>query len=187
MNNYPYVISSFPDLLLDFERHPLDPAAVIREVKSQLSDKDAQLVNWLEYGMDGRHLSRHFYRSIRQSHNDFLTAWFEFDRKMRISKVAFLDGQPFPEEFPELEKAEIIFKVDDLFQREKLLDNLSWNKAAELVEFDVLDLNIILSLLVRLHIVARWNRLDPSTGGQMFQQLVGEVRGTFKGINAEQL
>ena len=187
MNNYPYVIASFPDLLLDFERHSLDEAAVIAEVKGQLSEKDCQLVDWLEFGLDGSHLTRHFYRTIRQTPNTFLTRWFEFDRKLRLAKVAFLENKPYTEEFPELDKAEIIFKVDDLFQREKLMDGLCWNKAAELVEFDVFSLDIILSLLVRLHIAARWNQLDPVTGGQLFQQLVNEVRGTFQGINAEQL
>ena len=186
MSNYPYIIASFPDLLLDFERHPLDTAAVIAEVKGQLSDKDGQLVDWLVFGMDGSHLTRHFYRNIRQTRNDFLIGWFDFDRKMRLAKVAYLEGKPFPEDFPELDKAEIIFKVEDICQREKLLDRLSWNKASELVEFEVLSLDIILSLLARLHLAARWNKLDPSVGGQLFQQLISEVRGTFQGINAEQ-
>ena len=41
MSNYPYIIASFPDLLLDFEQHPLDVGAVVGEVKSQLSEKEA--------------------------------------------------------------------------------------------------------------------------------------------------
>ena len=187
MSNYPYVIASFPDLLLDFERHPLDEAAVIAEVKGQLSEKDGQLVDWLMFGLDGNHLNKHFYRKIRQTPSRFLTEWFDFDRKLRLAKVAYLEGKPFTEEFPELDKAEIVFKVEDLFQREKLLDRLCWNKAAELVDFDIFTLDTILSLLLRLHIAARWNRLDPDAGAQLFQQLVSEVRGTFQGINAEQL
>ena len=187
MANYPYIIASFPDLLLDFERHPLDVDSTVAEVKGQLSEKDCRLVDWLEFGLDGSHLSPHFYQGIRQTHCRFLIDWFDFDRKLRLAKVAYLEEKPVTEEFPELDKAEIIFKVEDLFQREKLLDRLVWNKAAELVDFDIFTIDTILSLIAQLHIVARWNRLDPETGARMFRQLVEEVRGTFQGINAEQL
>lgn len=187
MSNYPYIIASFPDLLLDFEQHPVDVAAVVAEVKGQLSEKDCKLVDWLEFGMEGSHLTPHFYRNVRQTGNRFLADWFGFDRKLRLAKVAFLEGKPVQEEFPELDKAEIIFKSADLYQREKLLDRLCWNKASELVDFDIFTLDTILSLLVRLHIAARWNKLDPETGAQLFKQLVNEVRGSFQGIKPEQL
>ena len=187
MANYPYIIASFPDLLLDFEQHPVDVAAVVAEVKSQLSENDCKLVDWLEFGLDGSHLTPHFYRNIRQTRNRFLIDWFGFDRKLRLAKVAYLEGKPVMEEFAELDKAEIIFKVADLFQREKLLDRLGWNKASELVQFDIFSIDTILSLILRLHIVARWNRLDPKAGAQLFKQLVDEVRGTFQGINPEQI
>ena len=187
MANYPYIIACFPDLLLDFERHPVDVEAVVAEVKGQLSEKDGKLVDWLEYGMEGSNLTPHFYRNIRRTGNRFLIRWFEFDRRLRLAKVAHLDGKPVQEEFPELDKAQLIFKVEDLFQREKFLDRLGWDKAAELVDFDIFDLDVILSLLVRLHIAARWNKLDPEAGAAFFKQLVDEVRGTFKGINAEQI
>jgi len=187
MANYPYIIANFPDLLLDFERHALDVDAVTAEVKSQLSPSDCKLVDWLTFGLDGSHLNEHFYRGIRQTRCRFLIDWFDFDRKLRLAKVAHLEGRQAEEEFPELDKALILFNIDNLFEREKLLDRLSWNKAAELVDFDIFTIATILSLLVRLHIADRWNRLDPEAGGQLFKQLVDEVRGTFQGINAEQI
>ena len=187
MANYPYIIASFPDLLLDYERHAIDVDAVTAEIKGQLSESDGRLVDWLEFGLDGSHLTPHFYRNIRQTRCHFLVDWFAFDRNLRLAKVAYLEDKPILEEFPELEKAEYIFKVEDLFQREKLLDRLCWDKAAELVDFDIFTLDTILSLLVRFHIAARWDRLDPKAGAELFKQLVDEVKGTFKGINAEQL
>ena len=187
MANYPYIIASFPDLLLDFERHPVDVAAVVAEVKGQLSESDGKLVDWLLFGLDGTHLNGHFYQGIQKTRCRFLTEWFDFDRKMRLAKVAHLEGKPVTEEFPELDKAEIIFKIEDLFQREKLLDRLAWNKAAELVDFDLFNINTILSLLTRLNIADRWNKLDPAVGARLFKRLVDEVRGTFHGINAETL
>lgn len=180
MANYPYIIAGFPDLLLDFEQHSFNVDAVIDEVKGQLSESDAKLVDWLEFGLEGSHLTSHFYRNIRQTRNDFLMGWFDFDHKLRLAKVAYIHGKPYQEEFPEIDKADRIFKTEDLFQREKQLDQLYWDKAAELVQFDIFNLDIILSLLVRLHIADRWNRLEPSTGAQLFKQLVDEVRGTSK-------
>ena len=130
MANYPYIIASFPDLVLDDEKHPVDERAVIAEVKGQLSEKDGQLVDWLEFGLEGSHLKSHFYRNIRQTGCRFLIDWFEFDRQLRLAKVAYLDNKPYPEDFPELEKADIVFKVDNLAQREKLLDRLNWDKCS---------------------------------------------------------
>ena len=72
-------------------------------------------------------------------------------------------------------------------EREKLLDRLVWNKSAEIARFDVFNINQLLSLLVRLHIIARWNKLDSDEGARLFKQLVDQVRGTFKGINPEQI
>ena len=45
-------------------------------------------------------------------------------------------------------------------------------------------MNAILAFLVKAHIVHRWARLDRQAGEAMFRQLLGEVRGTFKGISA---
>lgn len=187
MSNYPYIIACFPDLLLDFGQHRLDADAVTAEVKGQLSEKDGKLVDWLTFGMDGNHLNEHFYQGIRQTRCRFLIDWFDFDRKLRLAKVAHLEGRHPETEFPELDKALLIFKIENLFEREKLLDRLSWNKASELVDFDIFTIGTILSLLVRLHIADRWNKLDPEAGSQLFKRLVSEVKGTFQGINAEQL
>ena len=187
MANYPYIIAGFPDLLLDFEHHTVNESAVIDEVKSQLSSGDCDLVDWLEFGLDGSHLNDHFYSGIVRIGNRFLKDWFDFDRKLRLAKVAHLEGKPMEEEFEDMDKVFIIFKSGNIFEREKLIDRLCWNKAAGLVDFDIFTIDTILSLLVRLHIAARWNKLDPQAGAELFRQLVGEVRGTFKGIKAEQL
>ena len=92
MANYPYIIASFPDLLLDFEQHPIDPHTAVTEVKSQLSESDGKLVDWLLFGLNGAHLTPHFYRNVKQARNRFLLDWFEFDRKLRLAKVAYLEG-----------------------------------------------------------------------------------------------
>ncbi len=43
-------------------------------------------------------------------------------------------------------------------------------------------MNVILSFILKLHIIDRWHILDEQTGREMFRKLVDEVRGTFKGV-----
>ncbi|MBQ2565537.1 MAG: DUF2764 family protein, partial [Bacteroidales bacterium] len=49
--------------------------------------------------------------------------------------------------------------------------------------FNYFDVNVILAFIAKLHIIWRWIALDPVTGKEMFEDLVDEVRGTFKGVN----
>ncbi|MCR5709795.1 MAG: DUF2764 domain-containing protein [Bacteroidales bacterium] len=187
MADYPYIIASFPDLLPDFSRQALDEAAVVAGIKERLSENECKTVDLLEFGLDGKNLTNHFYRTVRQSDSRFIREWFDFDKKLRLAKVAHLENRPVEEEFDEQDKAAIIFRIADLIQREKLLDKLCWTKAEELTQFNIFDLDLLLSMLVRLHIAARWSSLDPETGKKLFRKLVDEVRGSFQGINAEQI
>ena len=49
--------------------------------------------------------------------------------------------------------------------------------------FDYFDIEAVLAFIVKMQVVARWYRLDEQSGREMFRKLVGEVRGTFKGVN----
>ena len=46
--------------------------------------------------------------------------------------------------------------------------------------FDYFDIDALLSYLVRVNIVARWSRLDPARGRELFARLV-------EGLDARQL
>lgn len=184
MANYHYIIASFPDLLLDFESRSLDRQAVVEEVKSQLSASDCELVDLLEFGLEGKNLSSHFYRLVRKSGCSFLKGYFSFDREVREAKVAFLDGKPSESTSDNYGRFQAIFSESNLIEREKRLDGMMWDKAEELVLFEIFNINTILSLLTRLSIASRWAALDQASGKKLFKQLVDEVRGTFQGINS---
>ena len=57
-----------------------------------------------------------------------------------------------------------------------------WEKINTLTTFNYFDIDAILGFITKMNIVARWFRLDEQTGREMFQKLVNEVRGTFKGV-----
>lgn len=186
MTNYPFIIASFPDLRLTFLRHPLEADKAMAELREHLSGKDNHLVDLLERELTGEGLDEEFYQEVGRSRSRFLKEWTAFDRKFRLAKLSWLEGTAYEEDFDEYDKARRIFTIENILEREKALDRLSWDKAEEIAAFDVLTIDTILSLLVHLHIAARWNRLDPKTGAELFRKLVDEVKSTFQGFNSEQ-
>ncbi len=67
------------------------------------------------------------------------------------------------------------------------MDLLKWDKASEITLMDYFDMDAILAFLVKAKMVQRWSELDPQMGEELFHKLVGEVRGTFKGIENEMI
>lgn len=169
MHNYEYIVASLPNLTLDFKSGDFDYRALAEEVKSLCSRKDGHLVDLLETGIDGE----------ENCPSRFLREYFDFDRNFRSAKVAFLEGRPFDKAF------EPVFSESNLIEREKKIDGLYWKKAGESVVFDVFTFDLILSLLAKAKIVARWRALDQAAGESFFRTLVNEVRGTYKGIEIE--
>ena len=59
MNNYHYIIAGLPDLLPDFTSGQFSYRELADSIKEQLCAKDRRAVDWLEFGADTSHLSRH--------------------------------------------------------------------------------------------------------------------------------
>ena len=90
-------------------------------------------------------------------------------------------------EFEERQRLEDILSEDDLLEREKKIDDLVWEKINSLTIFNYFDIDAILGYVAKLRIADRWLRLDPEAGREKFAQLVAEVKGTFKGINSNNI
>ena len=76
-----------------------------------------------------------------------------------------------------------IFETPNIFERELQLDKFKWNKISDLTMYHYFDMDVILAFLAKAKIVKRWLDLDKESGAKLFEELVNEVRGTFKGIN----
>lgn len=170
MRNYEYIIASLPDLVLDFKAREFDYPSLVEEVKSLCSEKDCGLIDIFSDGPadDGKCPGR------------FMTEYFKFDREFREAKVAFLEGRPYDNSFAP------VFSEKNLIEREKKIDALYWQKISEPVTFDVFTFDLILSILAKAKIVARWSALDQTAGETLFRELVQEVRGTFKGVKIDE-
>ena len=195
MNNYEYIVASLPVLTQDMrERNGLDPESLVGWIRSQCSDRDNALIDILEEGFRADSLDAEFYGKALSSRNSFIKEYFAYDLAMRNGKVRWLNkvlgrpaGQdlvPGPEAAPEVvsEVAKAL-DTDDILGRERAMDDLLWNKIGAITTFNYFDINAILAFIAKLHIIWRWLALDPETGKEMFQNLVSEVRGTFKGVN----
>jgi len=212
MSNYEYIISSLPFLTTDYSYDEgKDFDYVISEIRRDLSDKDAQALDFLLEGFRPDSLGPDFYARALRHPEKFLREYFRFDLNLRNAKVRFLNQELgrdpdmdvvsgkgddmedmdldidlyrfCPGEFEEAAKVDSVLARTDLLSREKGLDDITWEKVDSLGLFHYFDLTSVLSYVAKLHIVDRWLSLDEEAGRELFRKLVQEVRGTFKGVD----
>ncbi|MBQ0025674.1 MAG: DUF2764 family protein [Bacteroidales bacterium] len=181
MDNYPYIIATLPDLVLDFAEKPFDFTALSESVKQLCSDKDVRLIEWLEAGQKEENRSHYFYHSVTRIGNGFLKKYFDLDCTLRKAKVAYLEKRV--SDIPSDLRASLLplFGTSNLIEREKSIDKYMWDRISEMVPYGEFSIDTILSVLAKAAIVGRWGKLDSESGGILFKNLVNEVRGTFSG------
>ena len=154
MNNYEYIIASLPDITTGWKFGEKTPEDYIEEIVSLCSEKDRETIAFLMDGYNDEKLDAAFY-SVALVHKDaFIREFFRFDLNVRNAKVKYLNKALGRP----ADKDVLTFGEDT---DPKILEAV----ASEFEEA-----------------VARWFRLDEQTGREMFQKLVNEVRGTFKGV-----
>ena len=195
MNNYEYIVASLPVLASDY-RGPLDTDEIIGEIRSQLSPKDEVLLDTLLKGFDADSRDAEFYRKALASRDRFIAGYFSYDLDVRNCRVAYLnkalgrpEGQDImvldedePREFEDLEKVNAVLQGSDILGRERGLDDILWERIDSLTLMEAFTLDQILGFVAKLQIVARWLRLDPQTGRELFRHLVEEIRNNKKSI-----
>lgn len=183
MANYPYIIAGLPDFHSDFRPQQFDYDSLVTFIREQCPAKDGALIDILERGFAESGADDSLYDEAAASGNRFIRNYFAFDHNVRTAKVSFLEGTPYDgPDFEGQEELASIFDVKNIIERERKLDAFYWEKSEDMVLGDLFDIDIVLSFLVRANIVRRWNRLDPAAGAELFERLVQEVRGTFKGV-----
>lgn len=214
MSNFEYIISSLPFLTADFKyAEGSGFNSVLEEIRSNLSEKDNKVLDFLLKGFDPDQLNPDFYAQALSHPQRFIREYFRFDLNLRNAKVRFLNkelgraaemdvitGEGTDEdenldidlyrfkggEFEEQLAVQNALELGDLLSREKALDDVVWDKVNKLETFHYFDLTAVLAYVSKLHIVNRWLALDSERGRELFKQLVNEVRGTFKGVNYQE-
>lgn len=194
MNNYEYIIAGLPDIAPDWKgADAAGVESIVQEIRGLCSKEDNALIDVLIAGFDGANLDLEFYQKALKAKNSFIRDYFKFDLNVRNAKVRYLnralerpaDTDIFMEaegEFEEAQKLDAVLNQEDILSRERGMDDLMWSKIESITTFDYFDINVILGFIARLNIVARWLKLDPEIGKQMFARLVEGVRGSYTGI-----
>ena len=201
MSNFEYIISSLPWLTVDYKYAGGQGFGdVIAEIRYNLGEKDAQVLDFLLKGFQSDSLDAGFYTEALAHPCKFIREYFHFDLNLRNAKVRYLNrqlgrdpetdvvslGEEDLEEFEEGTAIDNVLWGTDLIAREKGLDDIVWQKADSLSIFHYFDLTAVLAYVTKLHIVDRWLALDEENGRELFRKLVDEVRGTFKGVNYQE-
>ena len=211
MDNYEYIIASLPVLTAEY-KYPQgeDFDSFVGSIRSQLSEKDAAVLDTLLEGFRATNLTPDFYDRALRHPCPFIREYFRFDLNSRNAKVEYLNrqlGRPAEKdvmsgrgeaedahldidlyrfrggEFEEKGVTELALSRSSLLEREKALDQVVWDKVDGLATFHDFDLTAVLAFVAKLHIADRWLALDEEKGRELFKQLVNEVRGTFTGVN----
>ena len=192
MNNYEYIIACLP-VLDSADPAGLDVSAVLSEIRSQCSESDNRLIDFLLQGFDSDSLCEEFYLKALSHHNGFIRGYFAYDLDVRNTKVDYLNGalgRPagtdivLPERreehlFEDLDAVNAVLNREDILERERGLDDLMWDKTDELTKLDFFNIESILGFIARLQIVHRWLKLDEQTGRELFRKLVEQIRKTY--------
>ena len=211
MSNFEYIISSLPYLTADYKYEQGQGFyTVLEEIKENLGEKDTQSLDFLLDGFNPKKLDADFYDQALKSSLKFIREYFRFDLNLRNAKVRYLnqalgrpedmdiltgkgeedmegldiDGYRFRGgEFEEELKVKAALDGPSLLDRERDLDDITWEKISSLETFHYFDITAVLAYVTKLHIVDRWLALDEEKGRELFHKLVQEVKGTFKGVN----
>ena len=176
MNNYEYIIAGLPLLQSGSPKAwHIDTAAVLEEIRSQLSGRDNSILDFFLSGYDEESLGPDFYLAALKHRNRFVRGFFTYDLMVRNTKVNWVNstvGRPEGTDIiridsgledEELLRQEVQTVLDcgSILHRERGLDDLMWRKADELALWSLFDLDLILAFVAKLKVVERWERLDP--------------------------
>lgn len=187
MNNYEYIIASLP---VPETAKALDAGGLVQAIRSQCSPHDNSLIDCLEDGFTPDRLGEEFYRKALDSRNRFIREYFLWDLRVRNTKTEYLNSKlgrpagmdlidlPGSRDFDEKPQVQAILSGTDILLRERGLDDLMWNKADELTQLHLFDVDILLAFIAKIKITDRWNKLDPESGRALFRTLVEEIRQT---------
>lgn len=194
MNNYEYIVASLPVISSGF-RGELDYEGVLSDISEQLSNKDRGELKLLLDGFNSETLNEQLYTKAFKSKNKFIREYFLFDLCLRNCKVRFLNKNlgraedkdvlnilPEEFEFEEQNTVEQALALTDILERERAIDDLLWDKIDSIVGLQIFNADVIFGFVAKLQIVARWLKLDPQTGRELFKQLVDQIRNNKKDI-----
>jgi hypothetical protein len=72
------------------------------------------------------------------------------------------------------------FENKNLLEREKDIDLVKWEELNELTLFHYFSVEKVLTYIIKLGILERWDKLDKEAGQEMFNRLINELTSSYK-------
>lgn len=198
MENYHYIIASLPELAINADNKNFSYDSVREFILESCTGKGKRFIEWFDFGTNEDNLSSHFYNAVFKCKNNFLKNYFALDLEIRNRKVDFvsnkmgtdadmyrisIDNPILNLSQTELNQLNEIFATKNVLEKEQKLDKFKWDFINTINPYGEFNVDVILAFLAKGKLIDRWNKLDKETGEELFQKLVNEVRGTFKGID----
>ncbi|MGV8827180.1 MAG: DUF2764 family protein [Breznakibacter sp.] len=152
-----------------------------------------------------KELATGWYAMLKESQNDFLIQYADFEQQSRNVFTALL-GRKFDipvanslvgehdmvealkksrardfglsGEIGHLDQLLQIFEMTNLQEREMRLDILRWNFYDEVTFFHYFSVEKILAFVLKLFVVERWSALDEKRGRELFEKLIAELQNS---------
>jgi len=148
-----------------------------------------------------------FYDYALSLNDDFLSGWFKYNRDLKNLLTALVCRKydiPYEyqvigdddisetirkshardfgltAEIPYMDDLINIAKKDDIQEREKAVDQLKWAYLDEETFFEYFTIDKILAFSIKLGMIERWLALDREHGSQMFNELLNELKSSYK-------
>jgi hypothetical protein len=148
-----------------------------------------------------------FYNYTQELDSEFLRNWFRFNRDLNNILTAVVCRKydiPYENqivgtddiseairkshardfglssEIDWLEDLLNIAKIDNLQEREKAIDQLKWNHLEDETFFEYFTIDKVLAFTLKLGMVERWLALDKEYGAKLFNELLQELKSSYK-------
>ncbi|MFW5892203.1 MAG: DUF2764 family protein, partial [Bacteroidota bacterium] len=148
-----------------------------------------------------------FYEYILSSDNEFLRKWFRFNRDLNNILTAMICRKydiPYENQiigFDDISEtikkshardfgltSEIdymddlinISKLENTQEREKSIDRLRWSFLDEHTFFEYFTVDKVMAFIIKLGMVERWLSIDSELGAKMFNELLNELKSSYK-------
>ena len=142
-----------------------------------------------------------YYRWAMQSDNKFVAKWYEFNLNLNNILAAYTGRKYQMEPAPvgdnevaesiktsnqrdfgltgiidELDMFQRIAEESDLFEREKKIDIMKWQRLDEQTFFKYFGIESVFAYLIKIEIIERWANLNPEEGEKIFRGLINNLK-----------
>ena len=178
---YEYLLAGLPELRAS-DKAPMTMEALREELKVCLTEQDQEQLRLLDHhAVYGAYpFIREWYRFERVLNNTLVIAICRHHGlDIRLHTLSSLESEdPMTEQFnDELTR---VSKIDDLYERERAIDNLRFAWLEEATKLKNFSFENVVAYYLELQMLCRWDKLTTEEGEKVFREIVQEMKKGIK-------